>query len=87
MAVYIDNAKIPYGRMKMCHMLADTERELLDMADHIGVDRKWIRRGSIVHFDVCLSKRQLAINAGAIEINNQQLVRLMRRLRQEDTNE
>lgn len=35
MAVYVDNFKAPYGRMFMCHMIADTQKELLEMADNV----------------------------------------------------
>ena len=40
MPVYIDNVNIPYGRMIMCHMMADTLEELHKMADTIGIKRK-----------------------------------------------
>jgi hypothetical protein len=30
--------------MVMCHMLADTSAELHEMADRIGIARKWFRR-------------------------------------------
>lgn len=43
MAVYVDNFNAPYGRMTMCHMIADTTDELLEMVDSIGVNRKWIQ--------------------------------------------
>lgn len=42
MTVYVDDVEHVFGRMKMCHMWADTLDELLAMADRIGVDRKWI---------------------------------------------
>lgn len=42
MAVYVDPAQHPFGRMIMCHMWADTLDELLAMADRIGVQRKWL---------------------------------------------
>lgn len=42
MTVYVDNALIPYGRMQMSHMIADTEEELHQMADDIGVKRKCV---------------------------------------------
>jgi hypothetical protein len=56
-----------FGRMKMSHMLADTTEELLEMADKIGVQRKWIQHAgtSREHFDICMSKRKKAIEWGA----------------------
>lgn len=71
MSVYIDNMNAGYGRMKMCHMFADSTEELLSMADMIGVQRKWIQYPGTYkeHFDVCLSKRAKAVQAGAIEID------------------
>ena len=70
MTVYVDDMKAPYGRMIMCHMIADSTEELLDMADKIGVARKWIQnKGSHQeHFDICLSNRAKAVKAGAKEI-------------------
>lgn len=58
-----------FGRMKMCHMMADTTEELLSMADKIGVARKWIQYPGTAHehFDVCLSKKAKAISFGAEE--------------------
>jgi hypothetical protein len=70
MSVYIDNFNAGYGRMKMCHMVADTTSELLEMATKIGVQLKWIQEKGTYneHFDICLSKKQKAIEIGAIEI-------------------
>ncbi|WP_139804442.1 DUF4031 domain-containing protein [Pseudomonas aeruginosa] len=67
MAVYVDDMNATFGRMKMCHMLADTTEELLAMADKIGVQRKWIQHAGTIkeHFDICLSKKSAALAAGA----------------------
>jgi hypothetical protein len=76
MSVYVDNARISYRGMKMSHMVADTKEELLVMVDKIGVQRKWIQgaRGLFCeHFDICESKRRLAINKGAIELSTREL--------------
>ncbi len=78
MSVYVDNMSAPFGNMVMCHMWADTDEELLAMADKIGVLRKWIqghptlsfgkhRNASWVHFDIAKSKRSLAVKFGAVE--------------------
>ena len=65
--VYIDNMEAGFGRMKMCHMIADTPQELLEMVDKIGVERKWIQYPGTPHehFDICLSKKKIAVEMGA----------------------
>ena len=71
MTVYVDDMRAGYGRMVMCHMLADTDDELHAMAARIGVARRWWQspaRTSGSHYDIALSKRALAVQAGAIEI-------------------
>ena len=75
MAVYIDDFNARYRGMIMCHMIADTTEELLEMADKIGVQRKWIQDYGTnrEHFDVCLTKKQKAIQFGAIEIGFREL--------------
>lgn len=77
MAVYVDNMRAAFGRMIMCHMWADTREELFAMADRIGVSRKWFQRPATVglfgmdasweHFDIAMSKRAMAVKAGAVE--------------------
>lgn len=76
--VYVDNFKAGFGRMVMCHMIADTQTELFDMADKIGVKRKWIQNTGTPreHFDICLSKRALDIQFGAKEINMRELAKM-----------
>ena len=69
MTVYVDDMKAPFGRMVMCHMIADTDEELHTMADRIGVARKWFqRKASGDHYDISLSKRERAFDFGAVPI-------------------
>lgn len=79
MSVYVDEAVWPYGRMVMCHMLADTDDELHAMADKLGVSRRWHQNTKYSHYDICKSKRALAVSFGAIEIDRRQFVTLARR--------
>lgn len=78
MAVYIDNFNAPYRGMIMCHMIADTRKELLEMVDKIGVQRKWIQDFGTPreHFDICLKKKKKAVDFGAIEITAKELVKI-----------
>ena len=78
MTVYVDDMRAPYGRMVMCHMIADTDDELHAMADAIGVARKW-HQGD--HYDIALSKRALAVQRGAREITWRQAGLMMREKR------
>jgi hypothetical protein len=79
MTVYVDdmhlNAMGQFGRMKMCHMLADTREELDAMADRIGVARKWIQKAGTPHehYDIATVKRKLAVAAGAQEITMREM--------------
>ncbi|MBO6759321.1 MAG: DUF4031 domain-containing protein [Roseibium sp.] len=81
MAVYVDDMyRYPmgrFGRMKMSHMVADTEAELYEMADRIGVARRWVQQAEkgkgYIHFDVSMSARRKAIENGAVELTLRQL--------------
>lgn len=82
MPVYVDDMKAGYGRMVMCHMVADTEAELRAMADFIGVDRKWYqypRKSRYPHYDISLSKRSLAAENGAQEIRRRDAPEICKR--------
>jgi hypothetical protein len=81
MPVYVDCMNAVFRNMVMCHMVADTSQELLDMADKIGIQRKWIQDAGTKHehFDVCLSKKKLAIKHGAIEIGWRELIEIQKR--------
>lgn len=80
MAVYVDNMRARYGRMIMCHMIADSTEELHQIARTIGVKLKWVQRAGTAreHFDICRAKRRLALDAGAIEITQRQCAQKLR---------
>lgn len=81
MAVYVDGMQAKFGRMIMCHMVADSTEELLEMVDKIGVQRKWIQYAGTgrEHFDISLSKKALAIRHGAIEASWHKAAELFQR--------
>jgi hypothetical protein len=60
--------------MKMSHMMADTLDELHEMADKIGVNRKWFQDRKDKHYDVCQSKKQRALELGAVLVSDRELI-------------
>lgn len=86
--MYVDRAIHAYGRMVMCHMIADDPDELHAMADRIGVARRWFQispPASFPHYDVCKSKRALAVAHGAVACERDAFVVAMRRIRSSGT--
>jgi hypothetical protein len=84
MTVYVDGARNGFGRMVMCHMLADTPAELHAMADAIGMKRQWYQspdKASFPHYDLSLSRRAVAIANGAKEITRQELSAYMKQVK------
>lgn len=82
MTVYVDNARNPFGRMLMCHMVADDIADLFRIADLIGLSRRHFQNGSFPHFDLSLGYRLRAIGAGAVEVDRRGLVTVMRTYRE-----
>lgn len=79
MSVYVGVPMWPYHNWTMCHMFADTEAELDEMADKIGVNRLWKQGnkkrkpgtvGALIHYDIAESKRKLAIGYGAVALDD-----------------
>jgi hypothetical protein len=72
--IYVDDMKAKFYRYLMSHMIADTDEELLAMADKIGVDRKWHQAPPKhdSHFDIAQTKVELALQHGAIQITLRQ---------------
>lgn len=64
--------------MVMCHMMATDPNELHAMARRIGVSRRWFQED---HYDICLSKRKKAVEAGAVEITQRQMVGIRKTFR------
>lgn len=87
MTVYVDDMhQSPmgrFGRMKMCHMIADSTEELLAMAGRIGVAQRLLQYPGTPreHFDIAMSKRALAVEAGAVEITMRDMGKKMRERR------
>ena len=82
--VYVDGARNNLGRMKMCHMVADSLDELHAMAERIGMKREWFQvspPASTPHYDVSISRRRLAVEFGAVEVDRYGLVAVVRKLR------
>lgn len=73
MAACVRSAKWPYD--SACHMIADTEEELLRFAVRIGLRPDWIQHAGTyrAHFDLTAGKREQAVAMGAIEISMYQL--------------
>lgn len=81
MTVYVDDMRAPFRRMIMCHMIADGADELHEMAARIGIARKWYQGD---HYDICLSKRALAVGHGAREVTMLELGRIVLARRQDN---
>lgn len=75
--VYVGILEFPFNGMLMSHMASTNINELHKMADTIGVNRKWFQdKPGHPHYDICKSKKRLAIKNGATEINDRELVRI-----------
>lgn len=83
-SVYVDDMRAPFGRMIMCHMIADSIDELHEMADRIGVARRWFQGPPKhdPHYDISLSKRTLAVKFGAKEVSQREIVMVIRKARE-----
>jgi hypothetical protein len=81
MAVYIDDSRNKYRGMIMSHMIADSNSELMRMADDLGLQHKHIQYEGTKkeHFDVCQQYKKIAIHKGAIEISKRELVYMIQK--------
>lgn len=53
----------PRGRVKYCHMTADSERELHEFASRAGIPRHWFERSrrGVPHYDLNPENRRKAL--------------------------
>lgn len=89
MSVYVDplmqHGWKLQGRMQLsCHMFADTEEELHELAESIGLARAWFQERNqkrLAHYDLTLNKRRDAIRAGAVQVSRREAVNLWIKLK------
>jgi hypothetical protein len=85
MALYVDDPRHPLGRMKMCHMTADSLEELHAAADRLGLKRDWYQgppKTERPHYDISLSRRRRAVEElDAQEVSTREIVTIARRMR------
>lgn len=77
MSVYVDRliryprrcikpAARRFGR-EWCHLTADTEEELHEFAERVGLRREWFQPKPRPHYDLTPEKRLQAVRLGAVE--------------------
>jgi hypothetical protein len=74
MAVYVDNAVIPWRGRLWAHLLGSDLEELHALAGAIGLRRAWFQdRRRFPHYDVDAAYRLRALAAGAIAITDRRI--------------
>ncbi len=64
-------------------MVADTLDELHEMADRLGLRQYFQSHTKYPHYDICASKRELALSLGAQPVDRRGLIAAAKKLRQE----
>ena len=81
--LYVDHARIPYRKMLMSHLIAETPEELRRAASALGLTDHIQHPGTPKeHLDVSETFRTKAIRLGAIPVTSKQLVTIIRRKRE-----
>ncbi|NUP08871.1 MAG: DUF4031 domain-containing protein [Polyangiaceae bacterium] len=84
MAVYVDEIRtwswaLPPFHRGSCHLTADTEAELHELAARIGLHRAWFQPKSRPHYDLTPAGRERALEAGAIFLTAREQILRRRR--------
>jgi len=87
-ACYVDTVRsYPNAGLRFtefCHLLADTRDELHDMADALGIPRRFFQEHPWRwHHDLPEHLRPLAIDLGAVEMDIHEVGALLRRRKRE----
>ena len=82
MAVYVDSMRPciinkNWKYHENCHMFADSKSELITFAVSIGLKPQWIQSNPI-HFDLTKHMRTKALKKGAIQINRNKTLELIK---------
>lgn len=64
----------------MSHLAADSLEELHEAAKSIGLREEWFQAGHLPHYDLCQSKKRLAIRQGAVRISTKELIAVIRKM-------
>lgn len=66
-----------------CHLMADSLEELEAFARSIGLKPEWLQQSQqgIVHYDLTRRRREDAIRKGAVPVDGQDFLHLVRRLK------
>lgn len=72
--IYVGDIEYPFRDMLMSHMAAPNIEALHKFAEKLGLKRKWFQDSdTFPHYDICKSKKKLAIKLGAVEVSDRQL--------------
>ena len=85
MAVYVDNLR-DYGwrHGPSCHLIGDSVEELIEFAVRLGMKTEWFQPKSSPHFDLNAEGREIAVQNGAIELNQRELIAKLREIRKRE---
>lgn len=78
--IYIGTREYKYGRMLMSHMVSDNIDDLHDFADELGIKwRHFQDKNGKPHYDICKSKKLKALKMGAKEVNDREIVSILKK--------
>lgn len=83
MACYVDRCQNHGWHLgPSCHLIADTEAELHELASAVGMKRSWFQgEASSPHYDLTERRRAAAVLLGAVELDRLSFVCKIRELR------
>lgn len=75
MSVYVDDLRDYGWRLgPSCHLWADDIDELHTFAARIGMKRSWFQDNTLPHYDLVKSRRDRAIQLGAVQLDRRSAV-------------